>query len=68
MRESVMKSDLVDVMVKIHHETDLAVLVSDDGGRTRVWLPKSAIEIDRRLEGYAEITLPEKLAYQKALI
>lgn len=69
-----MRSDLIDLTVVLHHETEKAVLVSDDGVRSRaVWLPKSAIEIIE--EGptalgqkYHTITLPERLAIDKGLV
>jgi hypothetical protein len=58
------KSDLFDIVVKIKGETDLAVKVTDETGEP-VWLPKSQIEIERRPDGYAEITMPEWLAIDK---
>lgn len=63
-----MKSDLVDIEVTVHHETEKAVLVSDDGDRKRaVWLPKSAIEIAG--DGLrVTVTLPERLAIDKGLV
>jgi DNA-directed RNA polymerase alpha subunit len=67
------KSDLIDVVVQMHAETEKAVLVSDDGDKDKaVWLPKSQIEIDpsmkERSKGAAMITLPEWLAKDKGLI
>ena len=42
------KSDIVDVTVLLHHETDRAVLVSDDGDREKaIWLPLSQCEIEK---------------------
>ncbi len=70
-----MRSDLIDIAVVIHHETkpgfenEGAVLVSDDGEREgAVWLPKSAIEIERKPRAAAVVTMPEKLALEKGLI
>lgn len=69
-----MRSDLIDLAVVIHHETkpgranEGAILVSDDGDRTKaVWLPKSAVEIERRNDATI-LTLPERLAIDKGLV
>jgi len=64
---------LYDMVVFVHHETDLAVLVSEDGDRKRaVWLPKSQIEIAKKaiVNGvlYHDLTLPEYLAIEKGLV
>jgi hypothetical protein len=71
----VVKSNLIDVTVQMHAETDKAVLVSDDGDKNKaVWIPKSQIEIafhpsmKERGNGAATITLPEWLAKDKGLI
>ena len=62
-------SDVIDLMVHVHHRTDKAVLVSDDGDRKgAVWLPLSAIEIEELPGGITQITLPEQLALDKGLI
>ena len=64
-----MRSDLVDVEVCVHAQTDKAVLVSDDGDRVgAVWLPKSQIEIERKSHAVAVITLPVWLATEKELV
>lgn len=78
-----MKSTLIDVAVLKHHETTLAVMVSETGEETRaVWLPLSKIEIketDTELVGTRRsgqavmlpmivVTLPEWLAIDKALV
>ena len=62
------KSDLIDVAVQLHHETEKAWLVSDDGDKAKaVWIPKSQAEIEPK--GSAHIlTLPEWLANDKRLI
>ena len=62
------RSDLVDISVVLIHETDRAVLV-DHGGEANVWLPRSAIEIERDKSGKTwTVTLPERLANEKGLI
>jgi hypothetical protein len=63
----------VDLVLFVHHETDAAYLVSDDGDRDKaVWLPKSQIQVDReyrRPEGrLIDIEMPEWLALKKGLI
>lgn len=66
---------LIDLEVQIHHETDKAILVSDDGDREKaVWLPLSQIEIERRSQAkhsegqFATIVVPEWLALKEGLI
>lgn len=71
------RSDLVDLTMRKHAETKLAVLVSDDGvKKNAVWLPLSQIEIAPVLgttgaTSAAEtvlVTLPEWLAIDKGLV
>lgn len=63
------KSDLIDVTMQLHHETEKAVLVSDDGDKDRaVWLPLSQCEIERKAKGIVVVTLPEWLATEKGLV
>ena len=63
------KSDLIDLGVELHHRTDRAVLVSDDGDRDKaVWLPLSQIEIEQMEGATYTVTLPEWLAKDKGLI
>lgn len=63
------KSDLVDLTMKLHAETDRAIRVSDDGeDRNAVWLPKSQVEFVAVKPGYVEVTLPEWLAIDKGLM
>lgn len=63
-----MKSDLVDVTMQLHHETDKAILVSDSGEREKaVWLPLSKIEIERKPKAVVVVTLPEWLAIEKGI-
>jgi len=68
-----MKSDLVDIEVVIHHQTEKAVLVSLDGESDgAVWLPLSQIEIEIEIEeeprSIAIVTMSERLANEKGLI
>lgn len=64
-----MRSDLIDLRVFLHHETERAVLVSDSGDREdAVWLPKSAVEVDEEKGDVIVITLRESLAQEKGLI
>lgn len=47
-----------------------AILVSEDGGKTKVWLPRSQIEWERKnkdniLDGTITVTLPVWLAREK---
>ena len=64
-----MKSDIIDIEIHIHHATDRAVLVSDDGDKDRaVWLPLSQMEIDVNPGGTGTITLPEWMARERELI
>lgn len=64
------KSDLVDIAMLRHAETDKAILVSETGEReTAVWLPKSQIEIaSDGHKNFVTITMPEQLAMDKGLI
>ena len=55
------RSTLVDVEVKLVHQTDFAYLV--DNGDVKVWIPKLACEL---YDGV--ITLEEKLAIDKGLV
>ena len=60
-----MKSNIVDIEVKLHHQTEKAILVSDDGEKeSAVWLPLSQIEWD---ESTSTVTLPDWLALEKGL-
>lgn len=64
-----MKSDLIDLTMHRHHETERAILVSDDGNREKaVWLPKSAVEVEEKGRGVVIVTLPEPLAIEKGLV
>lgn len=64
-----MKSDLIDLSMQIHAETERAILVSDTGDRDdAVWLPLSQIEVNERHGSVLEITCPTWLAKDKGLI
>jgi hypothetical protein len=62
------KSDLVEIDVVLHHETEKAFKVSTDGNDDKAaWVPKSQCQLsgdgrNRTLE------LPEWMAQQKGLI
>lgn len=63
-----MKSNLVDLEVRLHHETEKALLVSTSGDRDdAVWVPKSAVEFEGGLTR-GTLTLPEALAIEKGLM
>ena len=65
----VQKSDLVDIAATLIHDywgdaktgKKPAYLVSEDGGKTQVWLPKSIVEWD----GKSTFTMPSWLASKK---
>lgn len=63
------KSDLVDLTMQLHHETAKAVLVSDDGDKTKaVWVPLSQCEVEPKGKGIVIVTMPEWLAIEKGLV
>lgn len=66
------RTDLVDLVLHVHHETDAAYKVSDDGDEDKsVWLPKSQCRFE---DGEPEVgddvtfTVPVWLAQDKGLI
>lgn len=65
---------LHDMVVFVHHETNLAVLVTEDetDRKHAVWLPRSQIEIAPKatVNGvlFRDLTLPESLAIEKRLV
>jgi hypothetical protein len=65
-----MRSDLIDVAMCRHAETDKAILASETGEKKdAVWLAKSQIEIEN--DGYKNfitVTMPQWLAKEKGLI
>lgn len=63
------RSDLHDLTMMLHRETDKAVFVSDDGDiRRAVWIAKSQIEIERMPGSIVVVTAPEWLATEKGLL
>jgi hypothetical protein len=63
-----MKSDLVDIAVVRHAETEKAILISDTGDKKdAVWVPKSQVEIEDDGQTIT-VTMPEWLAKDKGLI
>jgi hypothetical protein len=64
------KSELVDLVLEVHRETDKAYLVSDDGNvDNAVWLPKSQVEtIPGPRTKTFEFTMPVWLAKEKHLV
>lgn len=64
-----MKSDIIDITVRLHHVTERAVLVSASDDREKaVWLPLSQIEVERKDNSTAVVTLPEWLAKERGLV
>jgi len=63
------RSDIIDIIVIIKHETVKAILV-DHGGKEPCWLPRSAIEIVEVNPGGKThtISLPQSLAEEKGII
>ncbi|MGH7935713.1 MAG: hypothetical protein ACREF8_01730 [Chthoniobacterales bacterium] len=61
--------ELVDLTLQLHHETDRAILVSDDGDAEKaVWLAKSQIEFELKSKGIVDVTCPIWLAKERRLI
>lgn len=61
--------ELVDLTMHLHHKTEKAILVSDDGDEKRaVWLPLSQIEVETLKGNAVEVTCPVWLAKNKGLI
>jgi hypothetical protein len=68
-----MKSNLYDLEVMVHHQTDKAWLVSNDGERKNaVWIPKSQGEMEQKLTSGLHpvwiLTAPEPLLIEKGLV
>lgn len=63
-----MSTKLYDASFALLAETDKAIKVSDDGGKTEHWLPKSQIEYDERPGGIVEVTMPYWLAKEKGIV
>lgn len=58
---------IVDITVQLLHQTDEAILVTDDG-KNNVWLPKSLVEYELKKDELYDVQLPEWLAKEKGLI
>lgn len=67
-----MPRDLVDIEVRVvrDNDRDMAILVQLDADSPKIWLPRSAIEIEYRRGSttVATVTLLEILAIDKGLI
>ena len=69
-----MRSDLTDITVIYQHQTERAVCVREAEDSPDVWLPLSAVEIEREGGGdlrrgcVAALTGPEWLLEEKGLI
>ena len=63
------KSDLVEVDIVLHHETDKAYLVSTDGKRDKaVWIPKSQCQQVDGEGQHRTMEMPEWLAIDRGLV
>ncbi len=63
------KSNLVDLHVCLHHETEKAYKVSLTGeDEDAVWVPKSVAEMERKGGDQYEMTIPEQTAIDKGLV
>lgn len=62
-------ADTVELELHIHHETDGAILVSDDGDKDgAVWLPKSQVTFDGAVGEDTIVTCPEWIAVERGLV
>jgi hypothetical protein len=63
------KSDLIDIDVSRHAETDKAWFVSTTGRKADAkWVPKSQAELEDKPTGVRVLTLPEWLAIDKGFV
>lgn len=64
------KSDLIDIAMCRHAETEKALLASETADRDdAVWLPKAHIEVrDDGHRNFVTVTMPEWLAVEKGLV
>jgi hypothetical protein len=58
---------LHDASFEFIRETPKAICVSEDGGKTEHWLPKSQIEYYILDDGSVDVTMPLWLAQEKKL-
>jgi hypothetical protein len=66
-----MMADTIELTMTLHHETDAAILVSDDGEeKNAVWLPKSQIEWTMKDHKTQTVVVdcPAWLAEEKGLV
>lgn len=64
-----MRSNVVDLEVTLHHETEKAYKVSTSGeDEDAVWVPKAAAEMEFKGGSFYEMTLPEQMAIDKGLV
>ncbi|MCO5157918.1 MAG: hypothetical protein M9945_14410 [Aquamicrobium sp.] len=64
-----MKSNLEDIEVHMHHQTDKAVLVSTDGDRENaVWVPKSQCQVEHKRGRLWVLTAEQSLLEDKGLV
>jgi len=61
---------LIDISCHLQHQTERAVLISDDGDSDRaVWVPLSQCEVETTSNpSIVTVTLPEWLAVEKGLV
>lgn len=63
---------MVDVEVKIHHETDKAFLITNTVATEKTWISKlingEEYEVDEGEKGWAVITVPEWWATEKGIV
>lgn len=62
------KTEIVDLSLEFLRETDKAIQVTEDGGKTSQWLPKSQIEFELKTDGSVEVQLPRWLYEEKGFI
>lgn len=68
-----MPKALFDATFTLVAETERAILVTEDGGKNKVWLPKSQIEYEVAGPGFIQVgkeinvTMPVWLAKEKAI-
>jgi hypothetical protein len=64
-----MRSNLEDIEVCMHHQTDKAVLVSTDGDEDgAVWIPKSQCEVEHLRGRIWRLTAAQSLLEEKDLV
>lgn len=61
------KKELYDASFEFVAETDRAILVTEDGGKTKHWLPKSQIEYEVKGQ-LVDVTMPVWLATEKGIV